>query len=297
MRFLVTTFLALLPTVSHAVCGDVTGDRAITATDALAVLSAAVGNSVDLVCEGTTTTTLSSSRTLIVDVVGDGVVTSDPEGVACGNDCDAVYEDGTSVELSASQTGGAVFSGWGGNVPARCQGSVDPCRMTMSRDRRVTATFENVNSGLRGLFGQWRFEFTIISTFEDHYRLGPDFTDDGLLIGEDLTSGGIVLVRSGEEAGYEFALLDPGLLLCDLYLFDKVGSDQVAGVQISLLTDDQGLCTSDGFSPNSMSGVRVSALSAVSSFGVPGPLPALLDQIVGDLDRIRMPSTAEPARF
>jgi hypothetical protein len=53
-RFLLaaTLILALIGTRhAHALCGDVTGDNQRSASDALAVLRSAVGQSVDLVCD------------------------------------------------------------------------------------------------------------------------------------------------------------------------------------------------------------------------------------------------------
>jgi len=54
-RFLSTATVALVlaaATYAHALCGDVTGDNQRSASDALAVLRSAVGQQVDLVCEG-----------------------------------------------------------------------------------------------------------------------------------------------------------------------------------------------------------------------------------------------------
>ncbi|MCL4227524.1 MAG: hypothetical protein KJZ91_23930 [Myxococcales bacterium] len=66
-----------------------------------------------------------------------GTVTSSPGGVACGADCDHLYDAGTMVTLTASTSGGVVFAGWSGSG---CAG-MGSCTVTMSAARSVTATF------------------------------------------------------------------------------------------------------------------------------------------------------------
>ncbi|HEX9890480.1 MAG TPA: hypothetical protein VGB28_00260 [Actinomycetota bacterium] len=68
---------------------------------------------------------------------GSGSVSSSPAGIDCGSDCNQAYAEGTVVDLTATADGGSVFIGWSG----ACTGSAQPCTVTMSAARSVTATF------------------------------------------------------------------------------------------------------------------------------------------------------------
>jgi hypothetical protein len=80
-----------------------------------------------------------SQHTLTVNKSGTykGVVTSSPEGVDCGSDCNEVYYSGTVVKLIAIPDTGSFFPGWSGGV---CSGS-GQCILTINTDTIVTATF------------------------------------------------------------------------------------------------------------------------------------------------------------
>jgi hypothetical protein len=67
---------------------------------------------------------------------GSGTVSSVPFGINCGLACEAEYEDGTVVTLSATPEAGSKFSGWTG----ACSGT-GGCEVTMSAAREVTAAF------------------------------------------------------------------------------------------------------------------------------------------------------------
>lgn len=73
---------------------------------------------------------------LTVSVSGSGTVTSSPAGINCGGTCNATYNSGTSVTLTAAPAAGFSFSGWSG----ACTGT-GACVLTMSAARAVTATF------------------------------------------------------------------------------------------------------------------------------------------------------------
>lgn len=148
--------LNLAPARALAVCGDVTGDGNISASDALKVLNAGIGGAVDLTCScddcfettttlppTTTTTTLRISRTLQVSRkgAGTGSVTSNPSGINCGSDCKESYSDGTAVSLTAHPGVDSDFDGWSGDVPSSCVGSNGPCSVSMNKNRNVVATF------------------------------------------------------------------------------------------------------------------------------------------------------------
>ncbi len=68
---------------------------------------------------------------------GKGGVTSSPSGIDCGSSCQATFNLGTRVSLTATAASGSTFTGWSG---AGCSGT-GRCEVTMSESRSVTATF------------------------------------------------------------------------------------------------------------------------------------------------------------
>lgn len=89
------------------------------------------------------TATFSAGSTLSVSVggTGEGGVTSSPAGINCNTisatDCAETYLSGTVVNLTAGAFTSHSFTGWSG----ACTGIVNPCVVTMSAARSVTATF------------------------------------------------------------------------------------------------------------------------------------------------------------
>ena len=85
------------------------------------------------------------THTLTVQKGGDGlgVVTSDPAGIDCGAGCEADYDEGTPVTLTATPdtASGATFAGWTG-----CASSTDTCTVTMDAAKTVGATFTAAGS-------------------------------------------------------------------------------------------------------------------------------------------------------
>jgi hypothetical protein len=81
---------------------------------------------------------VSYTLTVAKSGAGSGTVTSNPAGISCGSDCSETYASGTNVTLSATPDGGSTFAGWSGGG---CSGA-DPCSVTMSETRNVTAAFE-----------------------------------------------------------------------------------------------------------------------------------------------------------
>lgn len=80
---------------------------------------------------------------LTVAVVGGagGTVTSSPAGIACTtSNCIADFNQGTVIDLIATAGGGYRFKTWSG----ACTGTTSPCLLTLSSDKSVTATFEQL---------------------------------------------------------------------------------------------------------------------------------------------------------
>jgi hypothetical protein len=87
-------------------------------------------------------------QTLNVTIAGDGTgtVTDGAEGdISCSQGqtgtCTDTYPFGSVVNLTATPSGGATFTGWSGEA-ATC-GTTNPCAVTLSEQRDVTASFQS----------------------------------------------------------------------------------------------------------------------------------------------------------
>src|SRR5207253_2369458 len=67
---------------------------------------------------------------------GNGIVTSSPAGVNCGDNCVASFGSGATVQLTAGPSQSSTFAGWSG----ACSGT-GSCQVTMNSAQSVTATF------------------------------------------------------------------------------------------------------------------------------------------------------------
>ena len=76
------------------------------------------------------------SLTTIKAGAGTGSISSDPSGVACTTTCSTVFDDETSVTLTATPTANSTFTGWSG----ACTGT-STCTVSMIEARTTTATF------------------------------------------------------------------------------------------------------------------------------------------------------------
>ena len=81
---------------------------------------------------------------LLVERSGEGAgsVTSTPSGIQCGSTCQARFNLGSTVTLTATAASGSTFTGWSG---AGCSGT-GSCAVTMAEARSVTATFAGTRS-------------------------------------------------------------------------------------------------------------------------------------------------------
>lgn len=83
------------------------------------------------------TATFTTKPVLTVSPPIGGSVTSDPDGIDCGNDCNEPYNQGTTVILKADPNPNSTFGGWSG----ACGGMSLTCSVTMDSSKSVTATF------------------------------------------------------------------------------------------------------------------------------------------------------------
>jgi hypothetical protein len=73
---------------------------------------------------------------VLKDGAGDGIVTSTPSGISCGPACEADFDLGSNVVLSAVAAENSSFAGWSG----ACTGT-GPCSLTIDSAKSVRATF------------------------------------------------------------------------------------------------------------------------------------------------------------
>ncbi|ACM19997.1 serine protease, subtilase family, DUF11 domain-containing [Geotalea daltonii FRC-32] len=101
---------------------------------------------------------------LTVSPSGNGTVTSQPDGIACGASCSAQFVMGTVVTLTALPAADSILSGWGG----ACSGS-GPCQVNMNGPLTVSAAF--TTKPPVALSGAPENYFTSLS---DAYAAAPD---------------------------------------------------------------------------------------------------------------------------
>jgi hypothetical protein len=70
---------------------------------------------------------------------GSGAVTSSPAGITCGDTCQATFDAGTSVALTAAPDASSIFTGWSGD----CSG-IGSCHVTVDGPRSMTAAFDAI---------------------------------------------------------------------------------------------------------------------------------------------------------
>ncbi len=76
------------------------------------------------------------SLTVSKQGAGSGQVSSSPPGISCGYSCQASFDAGTPVTLTATPDASSIFTGWSGD----CSGT-GSCQVTIDQARSVTATF------------------------------------------------------------------------------------------------------------------------------------------------------------
>ena len=80
------------------------------------------------------------SYSLQISKTGNGTVTSLQVGINCGSDCTEIYDEDTTVTLTATPSTGSGFSGWSGD----CSGLNQQTTLLLDEDKDCTATFNSV---------------------------------------------------------------------------------------------------------------------------------------------------------
>ena len=75
---------------------------------------------------------------------GTGVVRSSPVGIDCPPTCEAVFPDGTDVDLTAEPNTGSQFTQWRFGMGSECTGTEVETHVVMSSDRLCEARFDEV---------------------------------------------------------------------------------------------------------------------------------------------------------
>jgi hypothetical protein len=86
--------------------------------------------------QSVTATFVQLTFTLAVSLTGSGTVTSNPSGISCPSTCNASFDSGTLVTLTATPAQGMSFIGWSG----ACSGN-GGCSVMMSAAENVSAAF------------------------------------------------------------------------------------------------------------------------------------------------------------
>jgi hypothetical protein len=71
------------------------------------------------------------------EISAGGTVTSNPNGISCGVDCEENFDHGTIVTLTAIANTGYIFSGWQGD----CEHTEAECILMMDEEKAVSARF------------------------------------------------------------------------------------------------------------------------------------------------------------
>jgi phospholipase C len=85
-----------------------------------------------------------SQLTVTLSGSGGGTVSSSPSGISCGTNCNATFNDGTVVQLTATPDPSSTFAGWSG----ACSG-MGSCQVTLSSSQSIAASFNIVISTLQ----------------------------------------------------------------------------------------------------------------------------------------------------
>ena len=194
-----TVTLTATPDADHEFDGW-TGDDAgdcVSATPDVCALTVDAAKSV--------TATFSTIQHLVtVTVVGNGDVTADSGSIDCPDaDCDDLYDQGSTVTLTAIPDADHEFDGWSGDNATDCVSvTPDVCALTVDAAKSVTATFSTI---------QWDLNVTVVGNgvvTGDESGSGdgidcPDDADEGDC-SETFNQGTVVTLTATPDADHEF---------------------------------------------------------------------------------------------
>ena len=75
---------------------------------------------------------------------GNGIISSEPSGISCGDDCQERYPEDTTVILTAAAGADSIFEGWEGDF---CEGLKPTCTVKLNSNKTATAKFAMTSSG------------------------------------------------------------------------------------------------------------------------------------------------------
>lgn len=120
---------------------------------------------------------------------GAGLVVSDPDGISCGEECDATFTVGQLVTLSAEASPTSSFLGWSGSG---CSG-MDACVIEATSAHLVTATFEAI-----------RYELSVEAEGAGTIKSSPAGIDCGSECSTSFPALSTVTLTTTPSTGQEF---------------------------------------------------------------------------------------------
>ena len=81
---------------------------------------------------------------------GNGLITSQPSGISCGNTCTSNFDLNDSIQLNITLDNDSIFGGWGGDCE-KCGTSI-PCSISIDANKTCTATFKNIFYEIQKLY-------------------------------------------------------------------------------------------------------------------------------------------------
>lgn len=123
---------------------------------------------------------LNGTITIAKEGSGSGTVTSSPEGINCGSDCQETYDAGTLINLSAVPDPGSFFVGWEDD---ECSGSGD-CDLVINRDKTIKAIFalddsiQLTDSNWSEVIAYQSGDITYIQVADQNANADPDVIDN-----------------------------------------------------------------------------------------------------------------------
>lgn len=131
-------------------------------------------------------------RSLTINLSGNGLVGSQPDGINCGSDCMADFADGTVVTLTATPGSRQQLAGWSG----ACTGAALTCTVTMTEARTVGASFTPSAAT--------RFPLTVSTTGDGRVTSSPAGIDCGSTCAASFDADTVVGLNAVPGAGYAF---------------------------------------------------------------------------------------------